>query len=112
MLRTDGGYGVPGMPGNSGALAGNPSFNIGPRNPFRGMTREDLEQLKNFDDRPQDLQKYYEKINAPGPRLPFAMLPGSSNLPNAIGNMAGLANSQFYQGPQLGQAGLYFGGVT
>ena len=41
--------------------------------------------------------------------LPMAM--GSSNLPNAIGNMAGLANAQFYQGPQLGQAGLYFGGV-
>ena len=42
--------------------------------------------------------------------LPMAM--GSSNLPNAIGNMAGLANAQFYKGPQLGQAGLYFGGVT
>jgi hypothetical protein len=41
--------------------------------------------------------------------LPMAM--GSSNLPNAIGNMAGMANSQFYRGPQLGQAGLYFGGV-
>jgi hypothetical protein len=41
--------------------------------------------------------------------LPMAM--GSSNLPNAIGNMAGVANSQFYKGPQLGQAGLYFGGV-
>jgi hypothetical protein len=41
--------------------------------------------------------------------LPMAM--GSSNLPNAIGNMAGVANSQFYRGPQLGQAGLYFGGV-
>ena len=41
--------------------------------------------------------------------LPMAM--GSSNLPNAIGNMAGLANAQFYKGPQLGQAGLYFGGV-
>jgi hypothetical protein len=26
--------------------------------------------------------------------------------------MAGLANAQFYRGPQLGQAGLYFGGVT
>jgi hypothetical protein len=43
------------------------------------------------------------------PQLPMAM--GSSNLPNAIGNMAGVANSQFYKGPQLGQAGLYFGGV-
>jgi hypothetical protein len=41
--------------------------------------------------------------------LPMAM--GSSNLPNAIGNMAGLANAQFYMGPQLGQAGLQFRGV-
>jgi hypothetical protein len=58
-------------------------------------------------------------FGVPGPKqmpgsaplgLPMAM--GSSNLPNAIGNMAGLANAQFYRGPQLGQAGLYFGGVT
>ena len=29
MLRTDGGYGVPGMPGNGGAyVAGTPSFDI------------------------------------------------------------------------------------
>jgi hypothetical protein len=41
MLRTDGGYGVPGMPGNGGVyMAGNPSFDIGPRSPFKGMTRE------------------------------------------------------------------------
>ena len=42
--------------------------------------------------------------------LPMAM--SSSNLPTAIGNMAGIANSQFYRGPQLGQAGLSFGGIA
>jgi len=95
MLRTDGGYGVPGMPGNGGAyMAGNPSFDIGPRSPFKGMSREQLEELKRFDDRPQDLQQYYDRMNAPGPQLPFAGIPGSSNLPGAIGNMGGMQVAQ------------------
>jgi hypothetical protein len=29
---------------------------------------------------------------------------GSSNLPAAVGNMAGMANATFFEGPQLGQA--------
>jgi hypothetical protein len=37
-----------------------------------------------------------------GPQLPMAF--GSSNLPAAVGNMAGLANATFFEGPQLGQA--------
>ena len=65
-MRTDGGYGVPGMPGNGGVfLAGN-------TNPL------------------QD------------PR--FRIQNGSSNLRDAIGNMGGLQNAQFFAGPQLGQA--------
>ena len=68
---------VPGAPGN--LLAGSPSFEIGPRSPFKGMSREQLEELKKFDDRPEDLQRYYDRINAPGPQLPLAGIPGSSN---------------------------------
>ena len=38
-------------------------------------------------------------------RFRQALMPaGSSNLPGAIGNMAGIANAQFFEGPQLGQA--------
>jgi hypothetical protein len=102
MYRTDGGYGVPGMPGNGGVYtAGNPSFDIGPRSPFKGMTRDELEELKRFDDRPQDLQRYYDRINAPGPQLPLAQ--GFGSLPGPIGNVGGVQNAQFYLGPQLGQ---------
>jgi len=112
-MLTDGGYGVPGMPGNfptnlGNLIAGSPSFTIGPRSPFKGMSREQLEELKKFDDRPQDLQKYYDRINNPGPQLPMAY--GSSNLPAAIGNMGGLQNAQFFGGPQLGQIPVGFQG--
>lgn len=86
---------VPGAPGN--LFAGGPSFNIGPRNPFKGMSQEELNKLKDWDQRPQDLQKYYERINAPGPKLPFALGLDSSPLvaqaypgPQAIGNAAAL----------------------
>ena len=96
---------VPGAPGNfpENSLAGSPSFEIGPRSLFKGMSREKLEELKKFDDRPEDLQRYYDRINAPGPRLPLAGIPGSSNLPGAIGNMGGIQNAQFFGGPQFGQ---------
>jgi len=42
--------------------------------------------------------------NIPRYLLQQATFPGSSNLPDAVGNMGGLANAQFYEGPQLGQA--------
>jgi len=94
----------------------------GPRLPFAGtpspggspyseMPKEYLEQRNPFGAPvpPTSPQQ------SPQPGFPVQLeLPlaaGSSNLPAAIGNMAGLANSQFYRGPQLGQAGLYFGGV-
>lgn len=71
-MRTDGGYGVPGMPGNGGFyMAGN-------HNPLQ------------------------DPLLMPGqPMLPMAY--GSSNLPNAIGNMGGMQNAQFFGGPQMGQ---------
>ncbi len=111
MFRTDGGYGVPGMPGNASQfLAGNP---FGPNFVIPGKRPVGQPVL------PGENKGAVEGVyGTPGPKpmpgsiplgLPMAM--GSSNLPNAIGNMAGVANSQFYRGPQLGQAGLYFGGV-
>jgi len=44
-----------------------------------------------------------KKFPAGGPPLPLAGIPGSSNLPGAIGNMGGIQNAQFFGGPQLGQ---------
>jgi hypothetical protein len=38
-------------------------------------------------------------------RLPLAVIPGSSNLPGAVGNMQGVANAGFYGGPQFNQPG-------
>lgn len=73
-----------GLGNDAGVLAGSPSFQIGPRSPFKGMSQEELNKLKEWDSRPGDLQKYYEQQNRPGPQLPFAGFPG------AIGNMEGL----------------------
>lgn len=158
MLRTDGGYGVPGMPGN-GIQFQNPSVRFDPNQlnvqPLPGYNLRpgyDPSQVDIERDRfillnprsgvagnpfgpdfqipgkkpagqpvlPGENKESVEGVyGRPGPQpmpgsaplgLPMAM--GSSNLPNAVGNMAGLANSQFYRGPQLAQAGLYFGGVT
>jgi len=74
---------VPGAPGNF--LAGNPSFDTMKR---RGITP------------------------GGGPQLPLAGIPGSSNLPGAIGNMGGLANAGMFYGPQYGQALAGFAGKT
>ena len=54
------------------AVAADPSFRIKPRSPFKGMPSEVLKEQMEFDYRPEDLQKYYDKINRPGPKLPLA----------------------------------------
>jgi hypothetical protein len=54
------------------AVAADPSFRIKPRNPFKGMPSDVLKDQMEFDYRPEDLQKYYDKINRPGPKLPLA----------------------------------------
>ena len=70
---------VPGAAGN--LFAGGPSFDI-PRGPGAcGITP------------------------GGGPQLPLAGIPGSSNLPGAVGNMGGIANATFYAGPQFNQPG-------
>lgn len=93
--------------GNAGAIqaqsnlfAGSPSFQIGPRSPFKGMSQEELNKLKEWDSRPGDLQKYYEQQNQPGPRLPFASLPG------AFGNMGRLVAQAQSPGAALGASAL------
>jgi hypothetical protein len=97
--------------GNAGALmAGSPSFNIGPRSPFKGMSQEELNKLKEWDQRPGELQQYYEKINSPGPKLPFAYQGGTS-FPiaqaypggQAIGNAAGMLGGEMGMNPALMQ---------
>ena len=97
---------------NAGAfstlIAGSPSFDIGPRSPFKGMPQEELNKLKEWDQRPQDLQKYYERINAPGPKLPFALGLDANPLiaqaypgPQAVGN-AGALGGMMEAGPRFG----------
>ena len=98
MLRYGGESNVPGAPGN--LFAGSPSFQIGPRSPLKGMSQEELNKLKEWDSRPGDLQKYYEQQNQPGPRLPFA------NLPGAVGNMGSLVAQAQTPGGALGASAL------
>jgi len=83
-----------------GLLAGSPSFQIGPRSPFKGMSQEELNKLKEWDSRPGDLQKYYEQQNRPGPQLPFAGIPGD------VGNFGGLIAQGL---PPTGSAGVLGG---
>jgi hypothetical protein len=78
---------VPGAPGN--LVAGGPSFDINrSAGPLGGRFNEELMKRGI--------------MPGAGPQLPMAF--GSSNLPAAVGNMAGLANATFFEGPQLGQA--------
>jgi hypothetical protein len=98
---------VPGAPGN--LLAGNPfgsEFVIPGKKPMGrpvlpGENRKDIEGV----------------YGRPGPQpmpgsmplgLPMAM--GGSNLPAAIGNMAGMMSPQFYQNPQYTQIPAGFQG--
>lgn len=95
---------VPGAPGN--LMAGSPSFDINRRpGALGGRSGEQLRRL--YEGGTQQNQQLNEELRQRGimpggPQLPLAF--GSSNLPAAIGNMAGLANAQFFEGPQLGQA--------
>ena len=99
-MRTDGGYGVPGMPGNGGVfLAGNPNPLQDPRFRIQGGESPYRQPVLPKERSPEEDIPFL----LPGqPQLPMAY--GSSNLPGAIGNMGGLQNAQFFAGPQLGQA--------
>jgi hypothetical protein len=96
---------VPGAPGN--LLAGAPSFDIR-RVPgaLGGRSGEQLRRL--YEGGTQQNEQLNDELMrrgimpGSGPQLPMAF--GSSNLPGAVGNMGGIANAQFFEGPQLGQA--------
>ena len=95
---------VPGAPGN--LFAGGPSFDIrrGP-GALGGRSEEQIRRLQqSLPENRQLLEEMQRRGITPGggPQLPMAF--GSSNLPGAVGNMGGIANAQFFDGPQLGQA--------
>jgi hypothetical protein len=97
---------VPGAPGN--LLAGGPSFDI--RRGSGALGGRSGEQLRRlYEGGTQQNEKLNEELRQRGimpggPQLPLAFGAfGSSNLPGAVGNMQGMANAQFYGGPQLGQ---------
>ena len=105
---------VPGAPGN--LFAGGPSFDV-PRGPgaLGGRSEEQIRRLQqNMPENQQLLEEMKRRGITPGggPQLPLAGIPGSSNLPGAIGNMGGLANAGFYYGPQAGQLPQGFAGRT
>jgi len=96
---------VPGAPGN--LLAGAPSFDI--RRSAGALGGRSGEQLRRlYEGGTQQNQQLNEELMkrgimpGTGPQLPMAF--GSSNLPGAVGNIGGIANAQFFDGPQLGQA--------
>ena len=105
---------VPGAPGN--LFAGGPSFDI-PRGPgaLGGRSEEQIRRLQqNMPENQQLLEEMRRRGITPGggPQLPLAGIPGSSNLPGAVGNMGGLANASFYYGAQAGQLPQGFAGKT
>ena len=104
---------VPGAPGNNapgafgGLMAGSPSFDI-PRGPgaLGGRSEEQIRRLQqSMPENRQLLDEMKRRGITPGggPQLPLAGVMGG------IGNVAGLANAQFYGGPQMGQlpAGMF-----
>jgi len=97
--------GVPGAPGNQaafqGAIAGNPfgpQFQI-PQKGIRGMTPAQIKELKDWDPASAgEIDRIHQNIQPGGPQLfPRAGVMGG------MGNVAGLANAQFYGGPQMDQ---------
>ena len=93
-MRVTGGLPT-GLGNEAGLFAGSPSFQIGPRSPFKGMPQEELNKLKQWDQDPQGLQQYYDRLNAPGPKpfpLPLAYNPFPGTPP--------MGNAGFFAGPQ------------
>ena len=82
-------------------VSADPSFKIGPRSPFKGMSQKDLEDLKKFDDRPGDLQKYYNNINSPGAQL-FPLAQANTGMP-PMGNAGALGGGMSMNSEQMQQ---------
>ena len=92
---------VAGAVGNLNQLAGNPfgpQFQI-PQRGIRGMTPAQIQELKDWDPGSAgEIDRIYRNIQPGGPQL----FPRASTMGN-MGNVAGLANAQFYGGPQMTQ---------
>jgi hypothetical protein len=104
MLYYGGESNVPGAPGN--LFAGTPSFDINRRpGSLGGRSGEQLKRL--YEGGTQQNEKLNEELRnrgimpGAGPQLPLA-----SNQPFGfpMGNAAGVANAQFFEGAQLAQA--------
>jgi hypothetical protein len=100
--------GVPGAPGN--LMAGSPSFDIrrGP-GALGGRSEEQIRRLQqNLPENRQLLEEMQRRGISPGggPQLPLAGVMGG------MGNVAALANAQFYKGPQMGQVPAGFQGKS
>jgi hypothetical protein len=92
---------VPGAPGD--LLASDPSFKIGPRSPFKGMSQKELEDLKTSLMIDREICKSIDDslngswcsrslclVHQRFPQLPMAGSPfGSSNLYGAMAQMGG-----------------------
>lgn len=107
-MRVTGGLPT-GLGNEAGLFAGSPSFQIGPRSPFKGMPQEELNKLKEWDQDPKSLQEYYDRLNVPGPKLPFAGFGGGAQLVaqvypggQAVGNQAGMLGGAMQMGPTFG----------
>lgn len=95
---------VPGAPGN--LMAGSPGYFM-PEAEIQKRMQQRFGETPAGQQLQQNIQRVQEKYGlgpfAPG--IKGASVPaGSSNLPGAVGNMGGIANAQFFEGPQLGQA--------
>ena len=106
-MRFQGEAGVPGAAGN--LLAGSPGYFI-PEAEIQRRMQQRFSETPAGQQLQQNIQRVQEKygLGTFAPGIKGASVPaGSSNLPSAIGNMAGMAdfaNAQFFEGPQLGQA--------
>lgn len=96
---------VPGAPGN--LIAGSPGYFM-PEAEIQQRMQQRFNETPAGQQLQQNIQRVQEKYGL-GPFAPgfkgAAVPAGSSNLPAAIGNMAGIANSTFYAGPQFNQPG-------
>ena len=117
MFRFGGMSSVPGAPGNNlgNLVAG--GIPVGQDSIFPMTQEEFSDWVKQGLDRRDMERQQNNKPGSPGPQLPpfgGRGVKGALNLPGAAGNLMGMqnpatfANSQFYAGPQMGQAPANF----
>ena len=107
-MYLSGEFNVPGAPKNW--TAGSPGYFM-PEAEIQRRMQQRFSETPAGQQLQQNIQRVQEKYGL-GPFTPGikgAFVPaGSSNLPTAIGNMGGIANAianaQFFEGPQYGQA--------